>query len=424
MIHTVGPPYVVLLTCTTPASLSHVFVCVCFSGSVLVTTSRDVRAAFAQPQSRICIGAASIGDDLNLSSTSGVAPLMGTNTTVDVVPSSLPLLNVSSLGGGSLYALRVDGRQQSTNISDHSRLRFHSGIGLGDGLVLSTETRRHLASVAEDRVGRPDAGLFVSFDLGHSLGSSPDGSNLLYASRAAFLLMEPWIFKTLSVSVVSPLSYSIPLRWSVPLACPAGAAAAGVPQGVDDRDLTRMTHALRNEIINAGKNDVSNLSRTNSAGSGGGGGGGGNGTFGEGEHEISAPFRGVVAHKRSTLHSPPSLGLAQQERVLHVVDVSGRFFFELASSFQSPSVVLLVILSAIISLVGAAVVTRQVSKQLTRFVYMYMLGNARRKGMRRLKAVVTSAAYSDPRFKDQFARCATTFHTCLTTYGVSQCSVG
>ena len=375
-------------------------------GSVLVTTSRDVRATFAQPQGRICIGAASIGDAhaaaLDLNSTSGVAPLMGTNTTVDVVP-LLPLLNVTSLGGGSVYAVRVDGRQQSTNVSAHAGgMRFHSGYGIGDSLVLSTETRRHLASVAEDSMGRPDAGLFISFDLGHSLGSPPDGSQLIYASRAAFLLLEPWIFKIVSIGVVSPLSYSIPLRWSVPLACPAGAAAAGVPQGVDDRDLTRMTHALRNEIINAGKHDVSNLSRTDSAG---GGGGGGNGTIGEGGQELSAPLRGVVAHKRSTVHSPPFIGLAPQERILHGLDVAtGRVVFEVASSFQSPEVVLLVVLSAIISLAGAAVVTRQLAKQLTRFVFGFMLGNARRKGMRRLKAVVTSAAYSDPRFKDQFAR--------------------
>jgi hypothetical protein len=276
-------------------------------------------------------------------------------------------------------------------MNDTNSFQFRAGGMPKEGkLVLDDRTKRYVESLSDDHLARPTSGLFVTFDMGNSIGSTVDKSKLLYASRAELLLLEPWAFKIMSLGLVSPRSYEIPLRWKIPLACPATAAASGVPRGVDYLDLNRMAKKLKEEILlstTAATSSTTTVNHNNST------------------KPPSASGVSVVAHKSASSEMVAQVGLVPSICIIHTVSLfDGETLFNTISGYDSAGIVVVVLLSVLISLVVAIAAVKIAIVQLQRFVRSFFVEQTQRYAMRRLKRVVTSAAYSDPRFKDQFAR--------------------
>ena len=384
------------------------------SGSVMVMFSQSRQSqtqqhqqifnlSFSQAENAHCIGAPSIQNmkvtcdkaekrvanehfftNSSTSPCSGVATL-GAN--INPTTNTMTRINVSSKVG-AIYVILQDlnnmntttktsSTTPATNYSDTYQFQAGEGMPADGKLLLGDRTRRHLQSIAKDQVARPTSSLFVTFDLQNSLGSTIDRTKLLYASRQEMLMLEPWAFKLMSLGLVSPRSYDIPLRWQIPIACPFSTAAiAGVPRSSDYLDLNRMALHLREQILSS-TTKISN--------------------------DTDQSF-GVVAHKSSlTSHMPvPNLGLAKTTCVEHTVSLfNGKPLFSIRDNYDSLEIIVVVTISFIIGLVVAIASVKVATTQLRRFVLSFLIEHTQRYAMRRLKKVVTSAAYNDPRFKDR-----------------------
>ena len=379
-------------------------------GSVMVVMAQDVDLQFEQAEGAYCLGAPNMenvvacdGQDrvnqqhANVTSCKNGSARLGTDPDHVNTTTTKPIkLNVTSKTGAIYVVVRrnFSSMQSYSRIgmmNDTNNFQFRAGGMPKEGkLVLDDRTKRYVESLADDHLARPTSGLFVTFDMGNTIGSTVDKSKILYASRAELLLLEPWAFKFMSLGLVSPRSYEIPLRWKVPLACPANAAAFGVPRGVDYLDLNRMAKKLKEEILLStatATSSTTTVEHTNST------------------KPPSASGVGVVAHKSASSGIVAQVGLVSSICIIHTVSLfDGEILFNSISGYDSAEILVVVLLSVFIALVVAIAAVKIAIVQLQRFVRSFLVEQTQRYAMGRLKRVVTSAAYSDPRFKDQYSR--------------------
>ena len=357
------------------------------TGNVMAIMSRSFDLHFQQPEATFCFGAKLLekvgGACFDNRCTSGFVKLLQENVTLNEMShiGGMPHVNITS-STGSIYAVAdsAGGHQQSSASADKiPGMNFTAGHGMASGkLKLSKSTQRHLVLIAEESVKRPDAGIYITFDPGKTVGSSQDQAKLIYSSRSEAFILEPWIFDVMSLGVVAPRAYSVPLRWTIPLACPVIAGAAGVPHGVDFRDLKQMTSTIKHEML----------------------------SYMEVYNNVSGNIRppAVVGHKSASLQIP-MFGLASQTHMIHSVSVTdGAPVFMAVHASSSPGVVWTVVLSLCISVGVAVGLTGIAATHLGKFIRHFQLSHSKLIAMKRLQNVIQSAAYSDPRFKEQFAR--------------------
>ena len=154
---------------------------------------------------------------------------------------NLPSLNVSSAVGSLYVAMIPQGKvtfaSKTGTRSNESKIgeepsALHTNAnktammvkrskGIADTPRLGVATERYIQSLVKSVVGEPSAVIFSVFNGGRGVGfEGKSSTRLVYASRDTYLGIEPWVLELFSGSILGPKLNLVPLRWTQPLPCP------------------------------------------------------------------------------------------------------------------------------------------------------------------------------------------------------------
>jgi hypothetical protein len=389
------------------------------SGNVLVLSRSPAKLQFAQQESQFCLSAPdlqitsqscqnsteniSLVIPLNKSgattSCSGTALMRLENASLQEwkIYSKLPTINASSVDG-SLYVATLPPNKEVTfysakkatdDYSNTTKINVFRGSGLTSktsktAAKLNIQTQRYISDIGRRAKSDPSQIIFAVFDSGEMIGSSPhESERLVYTSRETFLGIEPWMLKMFSGTMLGPSVGYTPLRWNVPLPCPLSFHDEGSYNDntpiISDKDTLRLMESLRVQIDSRVDRDIPGIMAIKKS-----------------PASLSSHAAGVRISRWGPINESTKIKSYNPAK-----DATSLKSFGLLTSTVH---LILILMSLLVSSIAACTLSSVFRSLLSSNVRSYFEQLRRINFMLRLKTVVRSNPYKEPKYKEMYVK--------------------